>query len=142
MGTYSITGGILLLIDVHLLDSIGSYIINEIRPSGARLELSVLDKQDLYKGPDLACGNHLICSAPLQPTSQDFLWYEFLMHVHWMKCNSYSFNETIAPIGACPDKPDSKKGAFTELWIRRVLPFTAIPIVPFSYCQKRYSLQR
>jgi hypothetical protein len=34
IGTYSVTGGILPLIDVHLLDSIGSYIINEIRSSG------------------------------------------------------------------------------------------------------------
>jgi hypothetical protein len=102
--------------------------------TGARLELSVLDKENLYKGPDQACGNHLIWSAPLQPASQDFLWYEFLMHVHWMKCNEYSFNEPH--VGACLDKPDSKKGAFTELWIRRVLPFTSIPVEPFSYVQK------
>jgi hypothetical protein len=39
IGTYSVTGGILPLIDVHLLDSIGSYIINEIRSSGQIVKL-------------------------------------------------------------------------------------------------------
>jgi hypothetical protein len=39
IGTYSLTGGILPLIDVHLLDSIGSYIINEIRSSGQIVKL-------------------------------------------------------------------------------------------------------
>ena len=38
-GSYSVSGGILSLINVYLLDAAGSYIINEVSPSGQVVKL-------------------------------------------------------------------------------------------------------